>query len=86
MWFRTPLPEGWAEVGVEGETDGVEALLESLEEPVKVVFAVPLDDVKQHVSLWSEAMKKEVQARLDAGALVSVQLAIFNSNAPTVAT
>ena len=52
------------------ETHGVETMLEELREPLKVVFTVALDEVKNYASRWSEAMHKEVKALLDAGALV----------------
>ena len=51
-------------------THGVEAMLEQLREPLKVVFTVALDEVKNYASRWSEAMHKEVKALLDVGALV----------------
>ena len=54
----------------EEETFGVETMLEELQEPLKVVFTVALDEVKNYASRWSEAMHKEVKALLDAGALV----------------
>ncbi|CAE7778026.1 unnamed protein product [Symbiodinium sp. CCMP2592] len=54
----------------EEETFGVETMLEELKEPLKVVFTVALDEVKNYASRWSEAMHKEVKALLDAGALV----------------
>eukprot|EP00439_Symbiodinium_sp_Y106_P067652 s1025_g11.t1 len=52
----------------EEETFGVETMLEELREPLKVVFTVALDEVKNCASRWSEAMHKEVKALLDAGA------------------
>ena len=52
------------------ETFGVETMLEELKEPLKVVFTVALDEVKNYAGRWSEAMHKEVKALLDAGALV----------------
>ena len=54
----------------EEETFGVETMLEELKEPLKVVFTVALDEVKNYAGRWSEAMHKEVKALLDAGALV----------------
>ena len=46
----------------------METMLEELREPLKVVFTVALDEVKNCASRWSEAMHKEVKALLDAGA------------------
>ena len=61
----------------EGEQDsfGVETMLEQLQEPLKVVFTVALDEVKNYASRWSEAMHKEVKALLDAGALIPLDAA-----------
>ena len=52
------------------EMHGVETMLEELTEPLKVVFTVALDEVKQYAGRWSEAIHKEAKALLDAGALV----------------
>ncbi|CAE7279098.1 GIP [Symbiodinium microadriaticum] len=54
----------------EEEMHGVETMLEELTEPLKVVFTVALDEVKQYAGRWSEAIHKEAKALLDAGALV----------------
>ena len=54
----------------EQEMYGVEMVLETLEGPLQVVYTVALDDVKQNITLWSEAIHKEAKALLDAGALV----------------
>ncbi|CAE7275724.1 GIP, partial [Symbiodinium microadriaticum] len=54
----------------EQEMHGVEMVLETLEGPLQVVYTVALEDVKQNISLWSEAIHKEAKALLDAGALV----------------
>ncbi|CAE7297817.1 unnamed protein product, partial [Symbiodinium sp. KB8] len=54
----------------EEETYGVETMLEELCEPLKVVFTVALDEVKQYAGRWAEAIHKEAKALLDAGALV----------------
>ncbi|CAE7733563.1 unnamed protein product [Symbiodinium sp. CCMP2592] len=73
------VPERWDEeqwLGLcrmtEGEEEsfGVETMLEELREPLRVVFTVALDEVKNYASRWSDAMHKEVKALLDAGALV----------------
>ncbi|CAE7799184.1 GIP, partial [Symbiodinium necroappetens] len=54
----------------EQETHGVEMLLEDLAGPLQVVYTVALEDVKQNIAAWSEAIHKEAKALLDAGALV----------------
>ena len=54
----------------EEEVRGVETLLESLPSPLKVVYTVALDEVKQFVSRWREAIHKEAGALLQAKALV----------------
>ncbi|CAE7278448.1 GIP, partial [Symbiodinium microadriaticum] len=54
----------------EEETFGVETMLEELQEPLKVVFTVALEEVKQYAGRWAEAIHKEAKALLDAGALV----------------
>ena len=60
----------WTETE-EGQPMGVEAMLEQLREPLKVVFTVALDEVKKLcVHDGPRAMHKEVKALLDAGALV----------------
>ena len=52
------------------EMHEVETMLEELTEPLKVVFTVALDEVKQYAGRWAEAIHKEAKALLDAGALV----------------
>ncbi|CAE7539314.1 GIP, partial [Symbiodinium sp. CCMP2456] len=37
--------------------------------PLQVVYTVALEDVKQNIAAWSEAIHKEAKALLDAGAL-----------------
>ena len=54
----------------EDEVRGVEALLETLPAPLKVVYTVALDEVKLFVLRWKEAIVKEAEALLKAGALV----------------
>ena len=54
----------------EEEIRGVEALLETLPGPLKVVYTVALDEVKQFVVRWREAIIKETDALLKAKALV----------------
>ena len=49
---------------------GVEPVLENLEGPLQVVYTVQLDEVKQFLPRWKEAIGKEMKALLDAGALV----------------
>ena len=52
------------------EVRGVETLLEALPNPLKVVYTVALDEVKQFVTRWREAIHKEAEALLRAQALV----------------
>ena len=52
------------------EVRGVETLLEALPNPLKVVYTVALDEVKQFVTRWREAIHKEAEALLRAHALV----------------
>ena len=54
----------------EEEQRGVECLLETLPSPLKVVYTVALDEVKQYVSRWAEAIHKEADALIKAAALV----------------
>ena len=54
----------------EEEQHGVECLLETLPSPLKVVYTVALDEVKQYVSRWAEAIHKEADALIKAAALV----------------
>eukprot|EP00439_Symbiodinium_sp_Y106_P010075 s15217_g1.t1 len=50
------------------EVHGVEALLEALPGPLKVVYTVALDEVKQFVTRWVEAIVKEAEALIKAKA------------------
>ena len=54
----------------EEEQRGVEGLLETLTSPLKVVYTVALDEVKQYVDRWAEAIHKEADALIKAAALV----------------
>ena len=54
----------------EEEQHGVECLLETLPSPLKVVYTVALDEVKQYVGRWAEAIHKEADALIKAAALV----------------
>ena len=54
----------------EEEVRGVETLLETLPGPLKVVYTVALDEVKQFVVRWREEIMKEAEALLKAKALV----------------
>ena len=56
----------------EDEVRGVEPLLESLAGPLKVVFTVALDEVKQYDTRWVEAIHKEAGALIKAKALVPI--------------
>ncbi|CAE7281567.1 GIP [Symbiodinium sp. CCMP2592] len=56
-----------------GEID-YEALLDSLEEDLKIVHTVPAVQVKQYLSRWTEAIKKEVEALFSSGTLRKVSL------------
>ena len=53
---------------------GVEAILESLVTPLQVVYTLPLDEVKQHLSKWVKAIQKEINALVDMGALRALSL------------
>ncbi|CAE7607413.1 GIP, partial [Symbiodinium sp. CCMP2592] len=57
----------------QGEID-YEALLDSLEEDLKIVHTVPTVQVKQYLSRWTEAIKKEVEALFSSGTLRKVTL------------
>ncbi|CAE7442809.1 GIP, partial [Symbiodinium necroappetens] len=61
---------------VEGEDEvrGVEPLLETLPNPLKVVFTVALDEVKQYVTRWVEAIHKEADALIKAKALIPLTI------------
>ncbi|CAE7314814.1 GIP, partial [Symbiodinium sp. CCMP2592] len=52
------------------EVHGVESLLESLSGPLKVVYTVALDEVKQFISRWTASIVKEADALIKAKALV----------------
>ena len=52
------------------EVHGVEALLETLTGPLRVVYTVALDEVKQFISRWAASILKEAEALIKAGALV----------------
>ncbi|CAE7253869.1 unnamed protein product, partial [Symbiodinium pilosum] len=57
---------------VEAEDDevhGVEAMLDTLTAPVKVVYTVALEEVKRRMMKWKAAILKEFQALWDAHAL-----------------
>ena len=56
------------------EVHGVEALLEALPGPLKVVYTVALDEVKQFVTRWVEAIVKEAEALIKAKALVPLTI------------
>ena len=56
------------------EVHGVEALLEALANPLKVVYTVALDEVKQFVTRWVEAIVKEAEALIKAKALVPLTI------------
>ncbi|CAE7432980.1 GIP [Symbiodinium microadriaticum] len=58
----------------ENEVRGVEPLLETLSAPLKVVFTVALDEVKQYVTRWVDAIHKEAEALIKAKALVPLTL------------
>ena len=51
-----------------------EALLDNLEEDLKIVHTVPTTQVKQYLSRWVEAIKKEVEALFSSGTLRKVSL------------
>ncbi|CAE7769634.1 GIP [Symbiodinium sp. CCMP2592] len=68
MSARTP-----AEGAGEEEID-YEALLEGLEEDLKVVHTVPTAQVKQYLSRWTEAIRKEVEALFSSGTLRRVTI------------
>ena len=53
------------------EVHGVEALLETLTGPLRVVYTVALDEVKQFISRWAASILKEAEALIKAGALVT---------------
>ncbi|CAE7035047.1 unnamed protein product [Symbiodinium sp. CCMP2592] len=52
------------------EIDGVEPLLETLSGPLKVVYTVALDEVKQFFPRWAASIVKEADALIKAKALV----------------
>ncbi|CAE7275903.1 GIP, partial [Symbiodinium microadriaticum] len=58
----------------EDEVRGVESLLEALPGPLKVVYTVALDEVKQFVDRWSGAIVKEADALIQAKALVPLSI------------
>ena len=58
----------------EDEVHGVESLLEALPGPLKVVYTVALDEVKQFVDRWSSAIVKEADALIQAKALVPLSI------------
>ena len=58
----------------EDEVRGVEPLLETLPNPLKVVFTVALDEVKQYISRWVEAIHKETDALIKAKALIPLTI------------
>ena len=57
----------------QGEID-YEALLDSLEEDLKIVHKVPTAQGKQYLSRWTEAIRKEVEALFSSGTLRKVSL------------
>ena len=52
------------------EVHGVEGILELLTAPLKVVYTVALEEVKQFIERWVPAIVKEADALIKAGALV----------------
>eukprot|EP00439_Symbiodinium_sp_Y106_P065978 s2529_g10.t1 len=51
-----------------------EALLDSLEEDLKVIHTVPLTQVKRALDRWTEAIKREVDMLFKTGTLRKVDL------------
>ena len=72
MWGRGLLCAGCRRV--RDEDHGVESLLEVLTGPLKVVYTVALDEVKQFVGRWVEAIEKEADALIKAKALVPLTI------------
>ncbi|CAE7413089.1 GIP [Symbiodinium sp. CCMP2592] len=56
------------------EVHGVEPLLETLSGPLKVVYTVALDEVKQFIPRWAASIIKEADALIKAKALVPLTL------------
>ncbi|CAE7227836.1 GIP [Symbiodinium sp. CCMP2456] len=57
-----------SEVSTEDDVD-YEALLESLEEDLKVVYTVPVAQVRKALAKWTAAIRKEVDALFSSGTL-----------------
>ena len=56
---------------VEGDEQyGVEEVLRHLQAPLQVVYTMSLSEVKENVSAWKGAIRKEVEALISCGALV----------------